>query len=118
MSRFADAIQSLQKARQLDANPSVLEMLAGAYAAWGKKDEAKRVLAELNEQGGQHYVCPYEVATVYAALGDKEGTLRCLEQGYRERADCMAWAGADPKLDGLRGDPRFEDLLQRMGIPR
>lgn len=93
-------------------------MLAGAYAAWGKQDEARNVLADLTQQAGQHYVCAYEVATVHAGLGDKESTLQWLEKGYQDRADCMAWAGSDPKLDGLRGDPRFEDLIRRMGIPR
>ena len=63
-------------------------------------------------------MCPYEVATIYAGLGDKESTMQWLEKGYKERADCMAWTGSDPKLDGLRGDPRFEDLMRRMGIPR
>jgi serine/threonine-protein kinase len=118
VGRYAEAVASLQKARQLDTNSSILEMLGGAYAAWGKPEEARRVLAELDEQAGRHYVCPYEIATVYAGLGDKESTLRLLEKGYQERADCMAWTGSDPKLDGLRGDPRFQDLVRRMGIQR
>jgi hypothetical protein len=58
------------------------------------------------------------VATVHAGLGDRESTLEWLEKGYRERADCMAWVGSDPKLDPLRGDPRFENLLRRMAISR
>jgi eukaryotic-like serine/threonine-protein kinase len=118
VGRFADAVAEMQTARKIEAAPSVLEMLAGAYAAWGKKDEARRVLAELNEQATKHYVCPYEVATVHAGLGDKESTLQWLEKGYQEGADCMAWIGSDPKLDAMRGDPRFEDLKRRMGIPR
>ena len=118
VGRFADAVASLQKARQLDGNSSIFEMLGGVYAAWGKKDDARRVLAELTEQAGQHYVCPYEVATIHAGLGDKESTLRWLEKGYQERADCMPWVLSDAKLDGLRGEPRFQDLMRRMGIPR
>jgi TolB-like protein/Tfp pilus assembly protein PilF len=117
VGRFADAVASLQKARELDSNSSVLEMLGGAYAAWGKPDEAKKVLSELDAQAGQRYVCPYEVATLHLGLGDKESALQSLEKGYQDRADCMAWAGADPKLDALREDPRFEDLIRRMGIP-
>ncbi|MBI4622389.1 MAG: TIR domain-containing protein [Verrucomicrobia bacterium] len=118
VGRFTDAEASLLKARQLDNNPTVLEMLGGTYAAWGKKDEARKVLADLSTMVGQHYVCPYEVATVHAGLGDKEATLQWLEKGYRERADCMAWTGSDPKFDELRGDPRFENLVRRMGIAR
>jgi tetratricopeptide (TPR) repeat protein len=118
LGRFAEAIASMEKARQIEPNSSVLEMLAGAYAAWGKKAEAQKVLAELHELEGKQYVCAYEVATVHAGLGDKAAALRWLEEGYEERADCMAWAGTDPKLDGMRGDPRFEDLLQRIGLAR
>ena len=116
--RFADAISSLQKAKEIDAHSSVLEMLAGAYAAWGKKDEARKVLAELNDLASRQYVCAYEVATVYAGLGDKDSTLHWLEKGYKERADCMAWAAADPKLDTMEGDARFQDVLQRIGLSR
>ena len=117
VGRFAEAVAALQKARQLDSNSSIYEMLAGAYAAWGKKDEATRVLAELTERANQHYVCPYEVATIYAGLNDKESTLQWLEKGYQERADCMPWVRSDAKLDGLRGDPRFDDLVRRLGFP-
>jgi tetratricopeptide (TPR) repeat protein len=118
VGRFADAVASLQRARQLDNSPTILEMLGGAYAAWGKKEEARKVLAELAEQAAQHYVCPYEVATVHAGLGDRKATLEWLEKGYQERADCMPWVRSDPKLNSLRGDPQFEDLLRRMGLPR
>ena len=76
LGRFADAVAALQKARQLDSNSSIFEMLGGAYAAWGKKDEARKVLAEVTEQANQHYVCPYEVATIHAGLKDKESTLQ------------------------------------------
>ena len=118
MGRFGDAVAALEKARQIESNITVLEMLAGAYAASGRTADAKRVLADMTEMAGQHYVCPYEVATVYAGLGDKASTLGWLEKGYKERADCMAWTGADPKLDHLHGDPRFEDLLGRLGLIR
>ncbi len=118
VGRFADAVAALKKAREIDANPSVLEMLGGAYAAWGKKDEARKVLAELAVQAGQHYVCAYEVATIHAGLGDKDATLEWLEKGYKDRADCMAWTASDPKLDALRDDPRFKDLIRRLGVVR
>ena len=118
VGRFAEAVASMQKAKQIEPNSSVLEMLAGAYAAWGKKEEAQKVLAELHALAGKQYVCAYEVATVYAGLGDKASTMQWLEKGYQDRADCMAWAGTDPKLDGFRGDPQFDDLLQRIGFAR
>ena len=118
VGRFAEAVASMQKAREIDAHSSVLEMLAGAYVAWGKKDEAKKVLAELHDLAGRQYVCAYEVATVHAGLGDREATLQWLEKGYKERADCMAWSASDPKLDGMESDPRFQDVLRRLGLQR
>ena len=118
VGRFADAIASLQKARQLDSNPSVLEMLGGAYAAAGRKDDAQRVLAEVTKQASEHYVCPYEVATIYAGLGDKASTLEWLKKGLQERADCMPWARSDPKLDTLRADPQFKEVMRAMGLDR
>ena len=115
--RFPEAIDMLQQARKLDNNPSVLEMLGGAYAAWGKTKEAHRVLDELTNMALQRYVCPYEVATVHSGLGDIKTTLEWLEKGYRDRADCMPWAYADPKLDALHGHPQFQAILKRMGLP-
>ena len=117
VGRFAEAVATLERARALDANPSILEMLAGAYAAWGKTAEAKKVLAVMEQRTRDAYVCPYELATVHAGLGDKEAALAKLEEGLRERADCMPWASSDPKLDSLRDDPRFKDLMRRLGIP-
>jgi len=114
--RFADAIAELERARQLDSNPSILEMLGGAYAAWGKKDDARRVLAEATKQASEHYVCPYEVATIHAGLGDTEATLEWLKKGVDEHADCMPWARSDPKLDALRDNPRFRQLMGEIGL--
>jgi tetratricopeptide (TPR) repeat protein len=118
VGRFPEAVAALEKARTIDPNPSILEMLGGAYAAWGKEDEARKILAEMTKRASVQYICPFEVATVHAALGDRKSTLQWLEKGYQERADCMPWARSDPKLDGLRGYPGFDDLMQRMGFPR
>jgi eukaryotic-like serine/threonine-protein kinase len=117
LGRFPDAIAELQRARQLDANPSILEMLGGAYAAWGKTDEARRVLAEAAKQASEHYVCPYEIATIHAGLGETNAALEWLAKGIEERADCMPWARSDPKLDALRDNPRFKQLMREIGLP-
>ncbi|MEO5895826.1 MAG: protein kinase [Vicinamibacterales bacterium] len=118
LGRYPEAVAALQKARSIDANPSILEMLGGAYASWGKIDEARQVLAELTVASRQRYVCPFEVATVHAALGDRKAALGWLEKGYADRADCMPWARSDPKLDGMKGYPGFDELIRRVGFPR
>ncbi len=114
--RFSEAVAALEKAIQLDTSPTALEMLGGAYAAWGKKGEAKKVLDSLTERADRRYVCPYEIATVYVGLGDKDSAFRSLEKAVEERADCIPWIKADSKIDPLRSDPRYRDLMRRLGL--
>jgi hypothetical protein len=94
----------------------MLEMLGGAYASAGRKKEAEKVLIELTQQSKQHYVCPYEVATVYAGLERNKDALEWLEKGYRDHADCMPWIATDAKFDSLHDNQQFRDLLSRLGL--
>ena len=114
--RFAEAVAVLEKASRLDPAPTSLEMLGGAYASWGKKGEARRVLGLLKEQAEKRYVCPYEIATVYVGLGEKDAAFRTLEQAVEDRADCVPWIKPDSKIDPLRSDPRYAALLRRVGL--
>ena len=102
----------------MDDNYGVLEMLAGTYAAAGQPDEARRITEEMVKRSKKRYVCAYEVATTYAGLKDRESAFLWLRKSLDERADCSPWIAADPKLDSLRADPRFQDLLHRLGLPQ
>ncbi len=113
---FAEAVEELEKARRLDDSPTIYELLGGAYAAWGKKEEAKKVLTELTERSSRRYVCPYEVATIYAGLGEKDAAFEWLDKAVEARADCVPWIKPDPKTDPLRSDPRYAALLRRIGL--
>jgi hypothetical protein len=62
------------------------------------------------------YMCPYEMATAHAILGNKDKALNWLSRGLKERSACMAELKADPRLDSLRSDARFEDFLRRVGF--
>jgi serine/threonine protein kinase/tetratricopeptide (TPR) repeat protein len=115
---FARALQELEEARRMDDNYGVLEMLAGTYAAAGQPDEARRITEEMVKRSKKRYVCAYEVATTYAGLKDRESAFLWLRKSLDERADCSPWIAADPKLDPLRADPRFQDLLRRLGLPQ
>ena len=115
---FARALQELEEARRMDDDPGVLEMLAGTYAAAGRPDEARRITEEMVERSTKRYICAYEVATTYAGLKDRESAFLWLRKSLDERADCSPWIAADPKLDPLRTDPRFQDLLRRLGLPQ
>ncbi|PYX05033.1 MAG: hypothetical protein DMG88_22705 [Acidobacteria bacterium] len=113
---FARALQVLEETRRVDNSVTTLEMLAGTYAAAGRPAEARRVTEEMVQRSRKRYVCAYEVATTYAGLRDRESAFAWLRKSLDERADCSPWIAADPKLDPLRSDPRFQDLLRRLGI--
>ena len=114
---FARALQELEQARRMDNNSAVSEMLAGTYAAAGRPAEARKITEEMVKLSTKRYVCAYEVATTYAGLRDRESAFLWLRKSLDERADCSPWIAADPKLDSLRAEPRFQDLLRRVGLP-
>jgi TolB-like protein/tetratricopeptide (TPR) repeat protein len=109
------AIEEYEKARALSDDSSMLGLLANAYAAAGRKDEAIKIRDDLENISKQRYVSAYSVALVYLGLGDKDEALRRLEQAYDDRAgDSLRFVRVDPLLDPLRGDPRFEALAEKI----
>jgi TolB-like protein/Flp pilus assembly protein TadD len=112
---LADAISEFQRSFDLNGDPYSLGMLGQAYARSGQKDEAQRVLARLNDLAKSRYVAPYAVARVYLGLGEKEGALDELERAYqRGETNYLFVIKVDPFLDDLRGNPRFEALVQKV----
>jgi hypothetical protein len=75
------------------------------------------LLVELNKIMKQRYICPYEIATTYLGLGQKEEAFRWLDKAYEVRSMCMMWLKVDPPLYPIRSDPRFADLVRRVGFP-
>ena len=115
-----EAITQLQKARALlgeNVVPGVLASLANAYAAAGERGKAQEALTELKQLSQRRYVAPYEFATAYLGLGDKEQALAYLEKAYEERSGALSYLKVDPIYDPLRSDPRFQDLLRRLNFP-
>jgi TolB-like protein/DNA-binding winged helix-turn-helix (wHTH) protein/Tfp pilus assembly protein PilF len=116
----AEAISEYQKAVELsqgDQDPTAA--LAHAYATTGKKAETEKILNEWLRRSETGYVSPYMVATTYAALGDKGKAFAYLEKAYRERSsDLPYFLKADLRVDSLRSDPRFQDLMRRMNFPK
>jgi hypothetical protein len=66
----------------------------------------------------QQYVSPYEIAVVYVGLGDKEQAFVWLERAYREHSSWLSYLNVEFRLDPLHSDPRFADLVRRVGLPR
>ena len=118
--RTLEAIPEYQKAVELsqgDQDPTAA--LAYAYAATGRKAEARKILHEWLRQSENKYVSPYMIATVYASLEDKDKAFEYLEKAYQEKSsDLPYFLRADLRLDTLRSDPRFQDLLRRMNFPQ
>ena len=76
------------------------------------------MLAELIERLKTEYVNPYDIAFVYAGLGEKEKAVAWLEKAFQERTIAIVSLKVDPYWDSLRTDPRFADLLRRVGLPQ
>ncbi|MFN2531845.1 MAG: FlgO family outer membrane protein [Pyrinomonadaceae bacterium] len=94
--------------------------LAHAYAVSGRKDEARKMLAELRKKLAENnYVSAYSVAIIYAGLGDKDKTFEWLERAYADRSYYLpVYLTTDARLDYLHLDPRFKDLVRRIGLPK
>ncbi len=87
-----------------------------AYAVSGRQGEAMKVLGELERRSRREYVSPYHIALVHLALGDKDRAFAWLERAYQDRYWMMAFLKVDPRLDPLRSDPRYTDLLHRSSL--
>ena len=112
-----EAINELQKAIAIGGRTSAaLAMLGHAYAASGKQDEAQEILAELDEVSKRAYVSSYDLAILYVGLGDKEKALEQLNKAYEDRAGWIIYLKVEPIFDPLRSDPRFADLVRRVGL--
>ena len=111
-----EALAEFQKARELNDDPYVLAYLGHAYAASGKRDEAMKILGQMNDVAGRRYVSAYSFAVIYAGLGDKDHAFEWLERSYRDRAWDITYLKVDPVFDNLHTDPRFADLVRRVGL--
>jgi tetratricopeptide (TPR) repeat protein len=112
-----EAVAELQKAVQLSSrNPTCIANLARAYAASDKKSEAEKLLSDLKRRSDSNHSLAAEIAMVYASLGDTDQAMSWLEKGYEERFNPGVLLR--PGFDPLRSDPRFQDLVRRVGLPR
>jgi serine/threonine-protein kinase len=109
------AIAEYKKAFELNDDPAGLAFIAHAEATMGHQDEARKLLIQLVDAAKSRYVQPYAFALTYLALGDKDQTLNWLEQGVRDRgATFLQFIKTDAFFDPLRGDPRFEAIVQKV----
>src|SRR5712691_11193452 len=116
---YQQAVAELQKALIFNARePFVLGVLAHAYARAGRREDALKLVGELKRIEAERGSIPtFSIIWAYAGLGDKEQAFAWLEKSYEEHRDRMVWLNVDPLLDPLRSDPRFHDLVRRVGLP-
>lgn len=117
MGRYGDAINELNIARDLMLGSVVpLWVIGYTYAAAGRHEEARDMLRQLMEASQQTYISPYFIALLHTALGEYDAAFEWLNKAVKSRDEWLIWLGTEPKLDPLRSDPRFNDLLQQVGL--
>jgi hypothetical protein len=90
--------------------------LGAAYARAGRRSDAIRILAELKRRNHHGYVAAASFIIVYLGLGENEQAFAWLEEAYKERSNMLKFVKVHPLFDPLRGDPRFVDLVHRVGL--
>jgi TolB-like protein/Tfp pilus assembly protein PilF len=114
-----DAISQLQNAvNKTQSRSFFLAALGHAYATAGRRSDADHVLQTLFQRSGNSYVSAFDVATIYAGLGEKDKAFSWLDKAATEHSSFLVYVKWEPRLDPLRSDPRFERLLTRIGLPR
>jgi len=113
---YDEAVAELQKAVELSkGSPTCIANLARAYAASGKTSDAVKLLTDLKNSSNRSHSDASEIAVIYAALGDRDQAMNWLEKGFEERFNPGVLSR--PGFDPLRSDPRFQDLVRRIGLP-
>jgi len=114
-----EAIEEFRKAISLSGgSPLMKAALARAYAKAQKTHEANEMLNELNELAKRQYASAYELATIYVALGNNEEAFQLLAKAYAEHSFHLVNLNVSPHFKSVRSDPRFQDLVQRLGLSK
>jgi serine/threonine protein kinase/tetratricopeptide (TPR) repeat protein len=117
---LSEAIAELEKADALGKHGSTntIASLGHAYAIAGQRSKAEQILSQMNVRSKQEPISSYQFALVFAGLGEKDQALAALEKTFREKSTLLTYVNMDARFDPLRHDPRFTDLLHRMGLPQ
>jgi TolB-like protein/DNA-binding winged helix-turn-helix (wHTH) protein len=113
-----ESVSEYQKAVELSGgDQDAAVALADAYAGVGRKAETQKVLRDLEQKSTKVFVSPYLIATLYSTLGNKDAAFKFLDKAYSEKSLDLSWnLRADVRIDNLRTDPRFHNLLRRVGL--
>jgi Tfp pilus assembly protein PilF len=112
---YSEALAQAHEARELQGVGSAW-LVGHIYAVSGQRGAALHVIGELKELSRERYISPYDFAQIYAGLGDQDQAFAWLEKGYADRAPLLDNLNVNPVFDGLRADPRYDNLARRMGF--
>jgi TolB-like protein/DNA-binding winged helix-turn-helix (wHTH) protein/Flp pilus assembly protein TadD len=116
-SQPEEAIPVLEKTVSVsDRSPAVVGTLVRAYAHGGRRADALRLLAELKRRKQTGYVSPAAFVNAYLGLGEYDEAFAWLEEAYKEQSNSLQFLKVQPFYDPIREDPRFKDLLHRVGL--
>ena len=117
-SQYDKALQEVDKAWEISKGSSVelLSLRGSIYAKAGNRIEAEKDLEELSQLSQQRYVSPDLIASLYVALGQKDQAFEWLDKAFSERCNGLVKLKIAPEWDDLRTDPRFSELLKKIGL--
>jgi Flp pilus assembly protein TadD len=112
------ALDALRSAVEYSGDTSMaVAALGHAFGRFGRRQEAEQLLSRLESRSATEYIPPFWLALVWCGLGERDEALRQLELASQERSPALPfWLGCEPRLDPLRNDARFQQLLQRVGL--
>jgi len=116
--QFKEAVDEIQPVNLPGAATVDVATKASIFALAGETARARKQIEEMQALMKTRYVCPYEMATAYTALGEKDEAIKWLEKAYQVRSMCVTWLNSEPRFDPLRADPRFAALVQQVGLPQ
>ena len=115
--QLAESVAKLEKAVSLSGGSHFRALLARAYALAGDPRKAQKILDELKMLSQQQYISPFDLAVIYAGMGDPDATFQWLEEAYQQRVFRIIELTL-PMFDDLRSDARWQDLVRRIGLPQ
>jgi TolB-like protein/Tfp pilus assembly protein PilF len=117
--KYNEAVPEFEKALALSPGSMLAKSDLGyAYAKAGRREDALRVIDEMQRSPGQRRLSPFHLSLVYIGLGENDRAIELLRQAYDERGERLVWLGSDARFDSLRQDARVKELLTGMGLAR
>ena len=114
--RYQESVAEFERSKALSGDDSFLGLLGYVYAVSGRKQDALAMLATMSQRPANQYVRSYETALIYAGLGDRAKTFQYLDKAYEERSVGMTDLISDVAFENFRSDPRFQELVRKVGL--